>query len=46
MYNLSQAIMILPSSRDHSAGNEGMRKRYEGIKIFGGYYDNVPDATK
>jgi len=37
---------IFSNCRDHSAGNAGMKKRYEGIKVYGGYGDNVPDATK
>lgn len=37
---------VIIYDRDHSAGNAGMRKRYQGLKVYGGYGDNVPDVTK
>ncbi|KAH3706182.1 probable hydrolase PNKD [Dreissena polymorpha] len=39
------AVLTTHKHWDHSAGNRGMRKRYPGLRVYGGYYDNVPDAT-
>jgi len=33
-------------NRDHSAGNAEWRRRFTGIKIFGGALDSVPAATE
>jgi len=32
--------------RDHSAGNAVWRRRFNGIKIFGGALESVPAATE
>jgi len=40
MYNLWAA------DRDHSAGNAEWRRRFAGIKVFGGAIDGVSAATE
>ena len=32
--------------RDHSAGNATWRRKFAGIKVFGGALDAVPAATQ
>ncbi|XP_060589511.1 probable hydrolase PNKD [Ruditapes philippinarum] len=39
------AVLTTHKHWDHSAGNAGMRNRYPGLKVYGGYGDNVPDVT-
>ncbi|KAL4222989.1 hypothetical protein ACF0H5_019030 [Mactra antiquata] len=39
------AVLTTHKHWDHSAGNAGMRQRYPGLRVYGGFGDCVPDVT-
>ena len=46
MHCMSMVYCSVPSSRDHSGGNEVLKKEFRDLAVYGGARDSVAGATQ